>query len=249
MSARRSAPAQTFPSRALPAPDSTWPGLLGSIQELEKPVVGRIDGACLGGGVGLAAVCDISVATTESRFGFSEVRLGVAPAIISVVCLAKMRRSDASELFLTGERFDAHRAAAVGLITRVVEPPQLDQAVDEVVERLLLGGPRALAATKRLIAEVPGMDRERGLRVDALAVPVAVRVAGGRRGDRRLRGTSTGCLDRPVRARMTQTGWIPWRFWIASRSAGSAAENRVTSSRRSPSNGTTASMTRSPASR
>ncbi len=135
-------------------------GLLRSIQELEKPVVGRVDGACLGGGVGLAAVCDISIATTESRFGFSEVRLGVAPAIISVVCLPKMRRSDASELFLTGERFDAHRAAAVGLITRVVEPGQLDQAVDEVVERLLLGGPRALAAAKRLIAQVPGMDRE-----------------------------------------------------------------------------------------
>ncbi|MEZ5227694.1 MAG: enoyl-CoA hydratase-related protein [Acidimicrobiales bacterium] len=76
-----------------------------------KPVIGRIDGHATGGGVGLAAVCDISVMRDDAKIGFTEVRLGVAPAVISVVCLPKMRRADASELFLTGERFTPQRAA------------------------------------------------------------------------------------------------------------------------------------------
>jgi methylglutaconyl-CoA hydratase len=134
--------------------------ILRLIQEMPKPVVARIDGLSLGGGVGLAAACDISVASTDARFGFSEVRIGVAPAIISVVCLAKMRRSDASELFLSGERFDALRAAEVGLINRVVGPDQLDDVVAEVLERLLLGAPGALGAVKELLARVPSMARD-----------------------------------------------------------------------------------------
>lgn len=134
--------------------------LLRLIQEMPKPVVGRIAGRCLGGGIGLAAACDISIATTEARFGFSEVRLGVAPAIISVVCLPKMRRADAAELFLTGEQVDAHRAAAVGLVSRVVEPEDLDAAVTAVTGQLLLGEPGALAAVKRLLLNVPAMGRD-----------------------------------------------------------------------------------------
>jgi len=134
--------------------------VLRLIQELEKPVVARIAGACLGGGVGLAAVCDLSVASAYATFGFSEVRIGVAPAIISVVCLPKMRRSDASELFLTGERFDAARAAAVGLINQAVEPTALDGAVATLVDRIRRGGPSALAAAKRLLVEVPALGRD-----------------------------------------------------------------------------------------
>jgi methylglutaconyl-CoA hydratase len=133
--------------------------VLRLIEEMAKPVVGRIGGASRGGGVGLAAACDLSVASTEASFAFSEVRLGVAPAIISVVCLAKMRRADASELFLTGERFDAERAAAVGLINRVVAPERLDEAVAGLVDQLLLGAPGALGAAKRLLTAVPPMDR------------------------------------------------------------------------------------------
>ena len=95
-------------------------GVLGAMLDLPKPVVGRIAGACMGGGVGLAAACDISLAADDVRLGFTEVRLGVAPAIISVVCLPKLRRADALELFLTGERIPASRAAAVGLITAAV---------------------------------------------------------------------------------------------------------------------------------
>ena len=134
--------------------------LLRLIQEMTKPVVGRIAGRCLGGGIGLAAACDISIATTEARFGFSEVRLGVAPAIISVVCLPKMRRADAAELFLTGEQIDARRAAAVGLVNEVVEPDDLDAAVAAVTGQLLLGEPAALAAAKRLLLNVPSMGRD-----------------------------------------------------------------------------------------
>jgi methylglutaconyl-CoA hydratase len=134
--------------------------ILRIIADLEKPVVGRIAGGAFGGGVGLAAVCDISLAAVDATFRFSEVRLGVAPAVISVVCLPKMRRADAAELFLGGEPFDGRRAAEVGLVTRAVEPADLDEAVTEVVDRLLLGGPRALAAVKRLLAEVPGMGRD-----------------------------------------------------------------------------------------
>jgi len=135
-------------------------GLLRLIEESAKPVVGRIAGRCLGGGIGLAAACDISIAPADAQFRFSEVRLGVAPAIISVVCLPKMRRSDAAELFLGGEPFDGRRAAEVGLITRAVEPAELDGAVASVVDSVLLGGPAALAAAKSLLARVPSMGRD-----------------------------------------------------------------------------------------
>jgi methylglutaconyl-CoA hydratase len=134
--------------------------LLAAIQDSAKPVVARIAGHCVGGGVGLAAACDISIAGDAAKFGFTEVRLGVAPAIISVVCLPKLRRADALELFLSGERIGAARAAEVGLITRAVPAADLDGEVAAVVRRLLAGGPSALAAAKRLVYTIPGMDRE-----------------------------------------------------------------------------------------
>lgn len=123
-----------------------------------KPVVGRIDGHAMGGGVGLAAVCDISVMRDDAKIGFTEVRIGVAPAVISVVCLPKMNKADASELFLTGVRFTPARAQQAGLINRAVLPDQLDATVDGFVQDLLKGGPNALAASKELIAKVPSME-------------------------------------------------------------------------------------------
>jgi methylglutaconyl-CoA hydratase len=135
-------------------------GILRLVQDTPKPVVASIAGQCLGGGVGLAAVCDLSFASTDARFAFSEVRLGVAPAVISVVCLPKMRRGDATELFLTGARFDGIRAAEVGLITRAVPEAELDGAVAEAIGQLVLGGPRALRAIKHLLAVVPAMERD-----------------------------------------------------------------------------------------
>ena len=134
--------------------------LLAAIQDSTKPVVARIAGHCVAGGIGLAAACDISLADDAAKFGFTEVRIGVAPAIISVVCLPKLRRADALELFLSGERISAGRAAEVGLITRAVPAADLDAEVAAVVAKLLAGGPSALAAAKRLVYTIPGMDRE-----------------------------------------------------------------------------------------
>ncbi len=131
--------------------------LLHEIQTCPKPVVGRIAGHVVGGGNGLAAALDISIAADDVKFGFSEVRLGVAPAIISVVCLPKMRPGEAMEAFLRGHRFSATRAAELGLITRAVPAAELDTAVEEVLADLKKGGPLALGFAKRLVYEVPRM--------------------------------------------------------------------------------------------
>ncbi len=125
-----------------------------------KPVVGRIDGHATGGGVGLVAACDISVMRNDAKIGFTEVRIGVAPAVISVVCLPKMTRADASELFLTGERITPDRAVEAGLINRAVDPDDVDDVVSGLVAMLVRGGPMALAGAKELINRVPQMDRQ-----------------------------------------------------------------------------------------
>ena len=134
--------------------------LFGRFRNSPKPYVGRIAGHCVAGGMGLAAAMDISVATDEAKFGFTEVRIGVAPAMISVICLPKMRPADANEAFLRGSRFPAARAAELGLINRAVPAADLDSAVDEVVSDLLMGGPQALAATKQLTSRVPHMTAD-----------------------------------------------------------------------------------------
>jgi methylglutaconyl-CoA hydratase len=129
-----------------------------------KPYVGRIAGHCVAGGIGLAAAMDVSIARADAKFGFTEVRVGVAPAMISVLCLPKMRRSDAAAAFLRGNRFDAAEAARLGLINTAVPAGDLDDEVEAVVADLLAGGPAALAATKQLVDRVPEMSFD-----DALA--------------------------------------------------------------------------------
>lgn len=134
-------------------------GIFEMMLDGPKPVVGRIAGHCTGGGVGLAAGCDISIAADDIKLGFTEVRIGVAPAMISVVCLPKLRRADASELFLTGERITSGRAAEVGLLNRAVPRDDLDAEIDTLLAKLVAGGPNGLAVGKELIAKVPDMDR------------------------------------------------------------------------------------------
>lgn len=141
-------------------PKRTFVDVFGQMLESPKPVIGRIDGHATGGGVGLVAACDISVMRNDAKIGFTEVRLGVAPAVISVVCLPKMNRADAMELFLTGDRVTPDRAAEAGLINRSVAPERLDEAVAELVDMVVRGGPAALAAAKVLINQVPAMDRD-----------------------------------------------------------------------------------------
>jgi methylglutaconyl-CoA hydratase len=125
------------------------------IDECPLPVIGRVQGSAIGGGVGLVAVCDIVIATETAKFGLSEVKLGVLPAVISPYVVAKIGASQARALFLTGERFDATRARSIGLVHRVVETAEwLDPAVAETVAELRTSGPEALRACKRLIAHV-----------------------------------------------------------------------------------------------
>lgn len=135
------------------------------IQSCSKPVVAKLNGSALAGGLGLACACDIAVSSRRAMFGFTEVRIGVAPAIISVVCLPKLRGADAAELFLTGERITADEAVRVGLINHAVDDEALDAATDALVAKLLLGSPKALAASKELLRRVPAFaDQEAAFR-------------------------------------------------------------------------------------
>ena len=128
--------------------------LFFTVYESPKPVVARVHGAALGGGAGLVAACDIPVAALGTEFGFTEVRLGIIPAVISPYVVGKIGESAARELFLTGERFEAVRAAEIGLVRAAVPPEDLDAAVEVRVSALLQSGPRAIAEAKALIREV-----------------------------------------------------------------------------------------------
>jgi methylglutaconyl-CoA hydratase len=125
-----------------------------------KPYVGRINGHCVAGGMGLAAAMDYSVVLETAKMGFTEVRIGVAPAMISVLCLPKMRASDARAAFLRGNRFLAPEAQRMGLINAAVPADRLDAEVADVVADLVKGSPAALAATKQLLAEVPNLTSD-----------------------------------------------------------------------------------------
>ncbi len=134
-------------------------GLLEDILDHPKPTIAKVQGHVAGGGNGLVAACDLAVAAESAKFAFSEVRVGVAPAVISTVCLAKLRPADAYELLLTGERVLADRVRDAGMINRVVAADALDAEVAALVGQLAKGGPQALAATKELLRKVPTMSR------------------------------------------------------------------------------------------
>ena len=125
-----------------------------ALDRLPIPLIGRIHGAALGGGAGLAAVCDIVVATQDASFAFTEVKLGILPAVISPFVLAKIGRSAARELFLTGARFSAARASEIGLVHAVGEEQELDRVIAKYVNDLVTSAPEAVAAAKQLIAQV-----------------------------------------------------------------------------------------------
>jgi methylglutaconyl-CoA hydratase len=122
------------------------------IDECPLPVIGRIQGAAIGGGVGLVAVCDIAIAAPDCKFGLSEVKLGILPAVISPYVIGKIGRTHARALFLTGERFDSERALRIGLVHRVAD--DLDAAVGDVVKQLTTSGPEAVRECKKLIAYI-----------------------------------------------------------------------------------------------
>jgi len=131
-----------------------------ALDTLPVPLIGRVHGAAIGGGMGLAAVCDMVVAADDAQFAFSEVRLGILPAAISPFVLAKIGGSAARELFLTGSRFTATRACQLGLVHRVVPQAELDQVVSGWITDLMAGAPGAISHAKRLIRTVAGRRYE-----------------------------------------------------------------------------------------
>ena len=124
------------------------------LDSLPCALIGRVHGAALGGGSGLASICDIVVAADNTVFGFTEVKLGIIPAMIAPYALAKIGRSAARELFLTGMRFDAHRAREIGLVHAVVPATELDSHVEHYVAEILSAGPEAIADAKRLLRDI-----------------------------------------------------------------------------------------------
>ncbi len=127
--------------------------MLVTVNRCPAPVVARIQGFALGGGSGLVACTDIPIASEDAVFGFSEVKLGIIPAVISPFVFGRIGAAAARRYFLSGERFDAQTALRIGLVSEVAT--DLDEAVERVVGELLTGGPRAVRAAKRLILEPP----------------------------------------------------------------------------------------------
>lgn len=131
--------------------------LFYQIYTFKRPVIGRINGAAIGGGTGFVAVCDIAIAARSAKFSFSEVKIGVVPACIGPYVIRKMGEGKARELFITGERMKAMRAFEVGLVNKVVDDDHLDREVDELLKVILTSGPEAVAMAKKLVSEVPLM--------------------------------------------------------------------------------------------
>jgi methylglutaconyl-CoA hydratase len=146
-----------------------------TIDRCPAPVVARIQGYALGGGSGLAACADVAIAATDATFGFTEVKLGIVPAVISPFVLPKIGRH-ARRYFLTGERFDAQTALRIGLVHEVAD--DLDAAVHVVVEQLLGSGPNAVREAKKLVRERPDGDE---------TARIAARMRSSDEGQQRLR--------------------------------------------------------------
>jgi methylglutaconyl-CoA hydratase len=146
--------------------------MYGALDRLPMPLIGRIHGAALGGGAGLAAVCDIVVADERAVFGFTEVKLGIVPAMISPFVVSRIGQSAARELFVTGMRFSASRAREIGLVHAVVPAVDLDVRVAAYISEILAAAPEAVATAKDIIRRVAGRDPAdvRGITAETLAV-------------------------------------------------------------------------------
>lgn len=133
------------------------PEVLTLLWESPKPVLGRINGHVRAAGMGLVGACDIAVATDDATFSFSEVRVGVAPAVVSVTTLPRMQARAGLELLLTGETFPAQRAVDVGLLNSAVPAGDLDEEIERYLTMLRLGAPGAVAVTKEIVHRVPSL--------------------------------------------------------------------------------------------
>jgi methylglutaconyl-CoA hydratase len=170
--------------------------VLAAIWEFPKPVVARVGGPARAGGLGLIAACDIAVCTRSATFAFTEVRLGVVPAVISATVLPRLAPRAAAELYLTGAVFDGVRAADIGLVTAAVADDGLDAAVAGYCADLVRGGPLALAGTKQLIRRTPADSIRADLR------ELGERSAGYFRSDEGREGVTAFREKRPAT-------WVP----------------------------------------
>jgi len=134
--------------------------LFAKIYHFRCPVIGKINGAAIGGGVGFVAVCDIAIAAESAKFSFSEVKIGVVPACIGPYVIKKIGEGKAREFFITGERMGAAKAQKIGLVNICVEDEYLDQEVDALIKMILSSGPEAVAMAKVLVSNVPGMTED-----------------------------------------------------------------------------------------
>lgn len=171
--------------------------LLRTIAEAPKPTVARVHGPAFAGGLGLVAACDIAIASYDAKFCLTEVRIGLIPAMISPYVIRAMGPRAASRWFLSAEVFDGAEAYRMGLVQEIAPPEELDAAVNTMLGNLLLGGPAALAATKRLIRDVTGRPVD-----DALAADTASRIAAARASDEGREGIASFLEKR-------RPGWQP----------------------------------------
>lgn len=144
--------------------------MFAAIDKLPMPVIAQIHGAALGGGAGLAAVADIAVAADDTTFGFTEVRLGLIPAVIAPYVLAKIGQSSARELFVTGRRFDAEHARRIGLVHAVVPAAELIDKVNGYVREIAANGPEAMVAAKALIRRIANLSIAEAAPITAEAI-------------------------------------------------------------------------------
>lgn len=142
-----------------------YPDVLMSIMQSPKPVIAAVNGAAFAGGLGLLGAADIVIAVEDATFAFSEVRIGVIPAVISVVCIPKLGTHHAMRLFLTGERFTGAQAVEMGLAHRAVPKDELLAAVEEEISMINLGGPIAVPECKKLVRRIPALSMEEGFEV------------------------------------------------------------------------------------
>ncbi|BFU46396.1 enoyl-CoA hydratase-related protein [Krasilnikovia sp. MM14-A1004] len=170
--------------------------VLSELWEFPKPVVARLAGPARAGGLGLVAAADVAVCTRAATFAFSEVRLGVVPAVISATVLPRLTSRAAAELYLTGDVFDGVRAAEIGLVTRAVEDDALDATVAAYCDSLVRGGPLALAGAKQLLRRAPSGSIKEDL------AELSEQSAGYFRSDEGVEGVSAFREKRPA-------SWVP----------------------------------------
>jgi methylglutaconyl-CoA hydratase len=134
--------------------------LFSAVSDCPKPVIARVHGAAIGGGVGLVAASDFVVAAEGTKFGFTETRLGIVPGVISPFALRRLGPAVCRRLFLTAEIFDARRALEIGLVDHCVAPAELDATTGSIIDQLRGSGPGAQAAAKRLLDEIGNLPQE-----------------------------------------------------------------------------------------